>query len=181
MLGGLGPRAGSPQVRGSSGGGAAAPWGAQPTRSTQLPVPTAPVCQPCVAQTKACSPAVPGRDLRGQSQPSPRDLAGACFSSGSGPQHKEACQAVRFSTASSVSRQACLKEESLFYLQQSLNHAPSCCPPRPFLALLFMQTSMPPLLLLSQQRRRCSSLGCAGGDRRWRQLAREHGRDMSPT
>lgn len=129
--------------------------------STQLSVPTAPVYQPRVAQTKARSP---GKNLPGQSQPSPRDLASA---QDLAPQRKETCRAVRFSTplrASSVSRQARLKEESLFYLQQTLNHAPSRRPPRPFLALLFMQTPMPPFLLLSQQRRCCSSSGCAGGD-----------------
>lgn len=168
MLGSSWTTGSVPPGVGQSSGGAAAPWGAQPTRSTQLSVPTAPVYQPRVAQTEARSP---GKNLPGQSQPSPRDLASA---QDLALQRKETCRAVRFSTplrASSVSRQARLKEESLFYLQQTLNHAPSRRPPRPFLALLFMQTPMPPFLLLSQQRRCCSSSGCAGGDRGRREPA----------
>lgn len=51
--------------------------------------PTAPsityVYQPHMAQTKASSPAVPGRGLPNQSQLSPRDLTRACISSGCGP------------------------------------------------------------------------------------------------
>lgn len=70
------------------------------------------------------------------------------------PLSTAACRAARFSTppwASSHSRHARVKEESLLYLQQTLHHPPSHRPPQPFLAQLFMQTSTPPLAAVSAE------------------------------
>lgn len=105
---------GSPHASPDHGRGSAAPWGAQPTHSTQLLLSTAPVYQPRCG-TEQSNPAAWGeRDLPGQSQPSYGDLARACFSSGCGPRSR-ACRAGRFSTplrAGSLCRQA-KKAESL--------------------------------------------------------------------
>lgn len=138
--------------------GTAAALGTQRTRRTQLFLLTAPVHQPRTAQTKACNPAKPAQPqgaLRGSLQLRIR------------PWVQKGCRAAQLSTA------------PLQSAPSHLRRTPSRAPPAAFLALLMRTSARGSRCCLS--RGDCGSSGCAGGDRGWRQLAGEHGEDMSPT